>query len=83
MNNYSRGNTPIPLKGGTPKAGDRTVPAVLYQVTGEGLYRNNQLISENITGLSVEHSGSEIKIIMRARRNETAKEISFNYSLGE
>jgi len=83
MNNYSRGNTPIPLKGGTPKAGDRTVPAVLYQVTGEGLYRNNQLISENITGLSVEHSGSEIKIIMRARSNETAKEISFNYSLGE
>ncbi len=83
MNNYSRGNTPIPLKEGAPKAGDRTVPAVLYQVAGDGLYRNNQLVSENITGLSAKLTGSELNIIMRAERNETAKEISFNYSLGE
>jgi prepilin-type N-terminal cleavage/methylation domain-containing protein len=83
MNNYSRGSSPIPLKGGSPKTGDRTVPAVLYQITGDGLYRNNQLVSENITDFTVKRSGSELTIIMRARRNETAKEISYNYSLGE
>jgi prepilin-type N-terminal cleavage/methylation domain-containing protein len=81
-NNYSRGSSPIPLKGGSPKTGDRTVPAVLYQITGEGLYRNNQLVSENITGFSVKLTGSELNIIMRARRNETAKEISYKYNLG-
>ena len=83
MNYYSRGNSPIPLKGETPKAGDRTVPAILYQVIGDSLYRNNQLVSENITGFSTKRSGSELNITMRATRNETTKEISYNYSLGE
>jgi prepilin-type N-terminal cleavage/methylation domain-containing protein len=83
INSYSRGHSPIPLKEGTPEPGDRTVPAVLYQVSGDGLYRNNQLVSENITGFSVKLTGSELNIIMRAKRNETAKEISFNYCLGE
>jgi hypothetical protein len=83
MHNYSKGNVPVPLKGGAPKAGDRTVPAIVYQMKEDGLYRNGQLVSENITGFSALRSGHELSIKMRATRNETTKEISYNYNLGE
>jgi hypothetical protein len=48
----------------------------------DGLYRNGQLVSENITGFSALQSGSELNIKMRATINETTKEISYNYNLG-
>ena len=82
MQYYSKGNVTVPLKGGVPQAGDRTVPAVVYQMKEDGLYRNGQLVSENITSFSAVKSGSELNIKMRATRNETIKEISYNYNLG-
>jgi hypothetical protein len=82
MQYYSKGNVTVPLKGGAPNAGDRTVPAVVYQMRQDGLYRNGQLVSENITGFSAIQSGSELNIKMRAKRNETTREINYNYNLG-
>jgi hypothetical protein len=82
MQYYSNGNVKLPLKDGSPKAGDRTVPAVVYLMKEDGLYRNGQLVSENITGFSAIQSGSDLNIKMRAKRNETTKELSYNYNLG-
>jgi hypothetical protein len=82
MHYYSKGIMPVPLKGGAPKAGERIVPAVIYQMGEDGLYRNGQLVAENITGFSAVQTGNELNINLRATRNGTTREISYNYNLG-
>jgi hypothetical protein len=83
IQHYSKGSMPVPLKDGSPNEGDRAVPAVMYLIKEDGLYRNGQLVSENITGFSPTLSGSELNIKMRAKKNETTKEISIDYNLGK
>jgi hypothetical protein len=81
MSHYSREHELIPLNDGSPAIGDRVVPAVVYQVSEDGLYRNAQLLAENIEKFSAALTGDDLKIFIKASRNGIAREISYNYTI--
>ena len=78
--NYSRGNKSIPVTCAImPVQGDRAVPAVHYELKGDGLYRNNQLLAEAVVLFRPTFSGNDLTIHMRSRYHGTEKELSLSY----
>jgi hypothetical protein len=77
--NYSRGNNRIPLTCAImPVQGDRAVPAIHYELKGDGLYRNNQLLAEAVVLFNPTISGNDLTIRMRSKYHETEKELSLS-----
>jgi hypothetical protein len=78
---YSRGlgNKSIPLTcAKMPLQGDRAVPAIHYELKGDGLYRNNQLLAEAVVLFQPTISGNDLTIHMRSRYHGTEKELSLS-----
>lgn len=79
---YSRGNAMVPLTlQPQVKAGDRSVPSVHYELKGDGLYRNAQLLAEAITGFDATITGKTVTILLTARHNGEEKRTSYRYEL--
>jgi hypothetical protein len=77
--NYTRGNKSITLTCAImPAQGNRAVPAIHYELKGDGLYRNNQLLAEAVVLFRPTISGNDLTIRMRSRYHETEKEISLS-----
>ncbi len=79
--NYSRGlaNKSIPLTCAImPVQGNRAVPAIHYELKGDGLYRNNQLLAEAVVLFHPTISGNDLTIHMRSRYHGTEKELSLS-----
>ena len=81
--NYSRGNIIIPVgfSASTCRAGDRAVPAVVYELRPKGLYRNGQLLAESITGFDLLLNSSELKLHLRASHGHEQKEVVYEYKI--
>jgi hypothetical protein len=78
---YSRGlgNKSIPLTCAImPVQGNRAVPAIHYELKGDGLYRNNQLLAEAVFLFQPTISGNDLTIHMRSRYHGTEKELSLS-----
>jgi type II secretory pathway component PulJ len=79
---YSRGNTKVPLTCAImPVQGNRAIPAIHYELRGDGLYRNNELLAEAIVLFQPIISGNDLTISMRSRYNGTEKELSLSYRI--
>ena len=79
--NYSRGldKKTLPLTCAImPVQGSRAVPAIHYELKGDGLYRNNQLLAEAVVLFHPTISGNDLTIRMRSRYHETEREISLS-----
>ncbi|MCU0575913.1 MAG: prepilin-type N-terminal cleavage/methylation domain-containing protein [Desulfobacterota bacterium] len=79
---YVRGNTNLTVAAGRmPLPGDRAVPAIHYELKGDGLYRNSQLLAEAVVHFDPQIKGQELTLQMRSRYHETVKDISLSYPL--
>lgn len=79
---YSRGNTRIALCSSVrPQAGERAVPAIHYELKDDGLYRNSQLLAENIGVFTASFDSHKIQVYLKAIYNETQRELQFAYTL--
>jgi type II secretory pathway pseudopilin PulG len=77
--NYTRGNNRISLTCAImPVQGNRAVPAIHYELKGDGLYRNNQLLAEAVVLFDPTISGNDLTIHMRSRYHGTEKELSLS-----
>ncbi len=77
--NYKRGNNRVPLICAVmPAQGDRVVPAIHYELKGDGLYRNNELLAEAVVLFHPTISGNDLTIHMRSRYHGTEKELSLS-----
>jgi hypothetical protein len=80
--NYSRGNNRVPLACAIkPLQGDRAVPAIHYELKGDGLYRNNELLAEAVVLFHPTISGNDLTIYMRSKYHGTEKELTLSYSV--
>ncbi len=76
--NYSRGNLLVAYSGTlSVQPADRVVPAIHYQLRSQGLYRNAQLLAENITVFEVQHIDDELKIRLEAESDDKRRALSF------
>ena len=76
---YKRGNNRVPLTCAImPAQGNRAVPAIHYELRGDGLYRNNQLLAEAVVLFHPTISGNDLTIHMRSRYHGTEKELSLS-----
>ncbi len=79
---YSMGNLTIPLTSPiVAKEGDRLVPSVHYELRGDGLYRNSQLLAEAIRAFDARVVGHEITIDLTASHNNEKKTLSCTYHI--
>jgi hypothetical protein len=77
--NYKRGKNTIPLTcAKMPVQGDRAVPAIHYELKGDGLYRNSELLAEAVVLFHPTISGNDLTIHMRSRYHGTEKELSLS-----
>jgi hypothetical protein len=81
-NGYSRGSLTVTLsKPLSAKAGMRVVPSVHYELRGDGLYRNSQLLAESIRAFEARVSGCEVVIDLTASHNNQEKRLSYAYRI--
>lgn len=79
---YSRGVTLISLASSPViKAGDRAVPSNHYELKEDGLYRNSQLLAEDISAFDASIAGTRLTISLTAGHNDEKKDISYTYYL--
>ncbi|MBN1635966.1 MAG: prepilin-type N-terminal cleavage/methylation domain-containing protein [Deltaproteobacteria bacterium] len=80
--NYSRGQASIPLRSTSALcAGDRVVPAIVYELKTGGLYRNSQLLAEAITSFDARIENDFLFIQIQAGYNGTQKEFCYPYAI--
>ncbi|HPW68308.1 MAG: type II secretion system protein [Desulfomonilia bacterium] len=79
---YSRGDAVLTLKTPAPgSTGERTVPAIHYELKADGLYRNGQLLAEALCTFAPHLDGAEVAIVMEACYHENRERISYTYHL--
>lgn len=80
---YTRGNTFIPLKTAPPTVnGARVVPAVHYELRGDGLYRDGQILAEGIDAFEAHREGRDVAVYLRAHNHGTVREIQYRFTIG-
>jgi hypothetical protein len=61
-----------------PLQGNRAIPAIHYELKGDGLYRNNELLAEAVVIFNPMISGNDLTIRMRSQYHGTQKELSLS-----
>jgi len=66
---------------GEPAVGQRIVPAVIYERRGMELWRNGQLVVENLSGFETESSADALRISLTAGSGGSQRRIELAYPL--
>jgi hypothetical protein len=62
--------------------GDRVIPAIHYDIRGDGLYRNGQLLAEGIDVFHASVEGVTLTVYLRVTSHGTTREIHYAYPIG-